>query len=116
MSRARGVLVVAFLALAGCGSNGGNEDDCNASIRFEGDLYRVHSSLPTEAPLRGVVGRGEIVGCGGMNTDAVGRVEVHRITGVNPRLAVGTRGRWRGLYIREDLAAQPTAWPEPIRP
>jgi len=116
MTRTRWLLVLAVLALAGCTSDGGNEGDCTARVRFEGDLYRAHGALPTQAPLGSSVGHGDVVGCGGLDAPAVDRVEVRRIEGVDPGVAVGTRGNWRGLYIREDLASDQSSWPEPLRP
>ncbi|MFP8962470.1 hypothetical protein ACLIYP_18225 [Streptomyces nanhaiensis] len=107
---------MAVLVLAGCASGGGDEGDCTARIRFEGSLYRSHSAMPDRAPLGSSAGRGEVVGCGGLDAPAVDRVEVHRIEGVAPEVAVGTRGDWPGLYIREDLASERSSWPEPLRP
>ncbi|WP_435745849.1 hypothetical protein [Nocardioides sp. SYSU DS0663] len=112
----RWVLVVAVLALVGCASDGALEGDCNASVRYEGNLYRVHSAMPGQAPLGRVVGSGEVVGCGGLDAPAVDRVDVRRIKGVDPEAAIGTRGNWEGVFIRDDLASEPSSWPEPLRP
>jgi hypothetical protein len=116
MTPMKWLLVMAMLAVASCSSNGGNEGDCSARVRFEGSLYRPHDAMPDQVALGPSVGRGEVVGCGGLDAPAVARVEVRRIEGVDPEIAIGTRGDWRGLYIRDDLASQQSSWPEPIRP
>lgn len=54
--------------------------------------------------------------CGDADALAVDRVEVLRIKGVEPEVAVATRGSWQGLYIREDLATDQASWPEPLQP
>jgi hypothetical protein len=110
------LLVVAILALTGCASDAGNEGDCSARVRFDGHLYRPHSAMPDQAPLGSSVGRGDVVGCGGADAPAVDRVEILGIKGVEPEVAVATRGDWPGLYIREDLATDQASWPEPLRP
>jgi hypothetical protein len=43
-------------------------------------------------------------------------VEVLQIKGVEPEVAIGTRGSWQGLYIREDLATDQASRPEPLQP
>lgn len=116
MTRVRLLLVVAVLVLSGCASDAGNEGDCSARVRFDGNLYRPHSAMPDQAPLGPSVGRGEVVDCGGADAAAVDRVDVLRIKGVEPEVAVATRGRWPGLYIREDLATDQASWPEPLQP
>lgn len=112
----RWLLAIAVLALAGCTSEGGNEGDCSARVRFEGNLYRPHSAMPAQAPLGAYMGRGDVVGCGGVDAPAVDQVKVRKIKGVDPEVALGTGGDWPGLYIREDLASEQSAWPEPLRP
>lgn len=114
--RLRMLLVLAVVALAGCTSEDGYEGDCSARVRFGGSLYRSHNAMPSHAPLGAAVGRGDVVGCGGLDAPAVDRVQVRRIRGVDPELAIGTRGEWSGLYLREDLAAEQSSWPEPLRP
>lgn len=109
------LLVVAVLALAGCAPSG-NDGDCNARVRFDENMYRPHNAMPDQAPLGSSVGKGDVVGCGGDDAPAVDRVEVFRIKGVEPEVAVATRGSWRGLYIREDLAADQASWPDPLQP
>lgn len=116
MTRVRLLLVLAVLAVPGCASDVDNAGDCSARVRFEEHLYRPHSAMPDQAPLGSSVGRGEVVDCGGADAPAVDRVDVLRIKGVEPAVAVATRGRWPGLYIREDLATDQASWPEPLQP
>ena len=111
----RGLLVVVSMVLSGCSMEGGNEGDCSARVRYEGALYRGHNLLPKKAPLGVPVGEGDVVGCGGIDAEAVARVDVRPIKGVDPKVAIGTRGEWRGIYIREDLATPPSSWPQPLR-
>jgi hypothetical protein len=112
----RRLLVLAVVALAGCTSEAGTEGDCSARVWFEGTMYRSSNAMPDQAPLRAAVGRGKVVGCGGLDAPAVSRVEVRRISGVDPEIAAGARGDWRGLYIREDLASEQSTWPKPLQP
>jgi hypothetical protein len=115
MSRMRALLVVALMVLSGCSMDDGTGGDCSARVRYEGALYRGHNLLPQKAPLGVPVGQGDVVGCGGIDAEAVDRVDVRPIKGVDPKVALGTRGEWRGIYIREDLATKPSSWPQPLR-
>ena len=116
MSRMRALLVVALMVLSGCSMDDGSEGDCNARVRYEGALYRSHNLLPQKAALGASVGEGDVVGCGGIDAEAVDQVDVRPIKGVDPQVAIGTRGEWQGIYIREDIATKPSSWPQPLRP
>ena len=93
----------------------GSEGDCHARVRYEGALYRSHNLLPQKAALGSPVGEGDVVGCGGIDAEVVDQVDVRPIKGVAPQVAIRTRGEWRGIYIREDLATKPSSWPQPFR-
>ena len=113
----RALLALAVVALGGCAQDGANEGDCNAKVRFQGSMYRVHSDMRDHAPLGASVGQGEVVGCGGSEAPAIDEVEVRRIKGVSLAVAVATSDEeWRGLFIREDLATEPSSWPEVLVP
>ena len=91
VSRAmRTPLAFAVVALGGCAQDGANEGDCNAKIRFQGSIYRVHSDMRDHAPLGRSVGQGEVVGCGGLEAPAIDEVQVRRIKGVSPAVALAT--------------------------
>jgi hypothetical protein len=115
MSRMRALFVVALMMLGGCSMGDGTEGDCSARVRYEGSLYRIHNLLPQKAAMGEPVGAGDVVGCGGIDAEAVDRVDVRPIKGVDPKIAIGTRGEWRGTYIREELATEPSTWPQPLR-
>ena len=113
----RAMLALAVVALGGCAPDGANEGDCNAKVRFQGSIYRVHSDMRDHAPLGRSVGQGEVVGCGGLEAPAIDEVEVRRIKGVSPAVALATSDQdWGGLFIREDLASEPSSWPEELVP
>ena len=116
MRRKAALVVLAAGLMSGCASDDGTEGDCSARVRYEGALYRSHNLLPERAATDAVVGEGDIVGCGGLDAAAVDSVDVRRLTGVSPEVAVGLRGEWQGIFIREDLASEVSAWPAPIRP
>lgn len=112
----RALLVVALMVLSACSMDDGSEGDCSARVRYEGALYRSHNLLPQKAALGVPIGEGDVVGCGGIDAEAVDQVDVRPIKGVTPQVAIGTRGEWRGIYIREDLATKPSSWPQSLRP
>ena len=113
----RAPLAFAVVALGGCAQDGANEGDCNAKVRFQGSIYRVHSDMRDHALLGRSVGQGEVVGCGGLEAPAIDEVQVRRIKGVSPTVALATDDEdWRGLFIREDLASEPSSWPEELVP
>ena len=52
-----------------------------------------------------------------MEAPAIDEVQVRRIKGVSPTVALATDDEdWGGLFIREDLASEPSSWPEELVP
>ena len=111
------LLTLAFVALGGCVKDTANDGDCNIAIRFEGSIFRVNSDMRQRAPLGESLGTGELVGCGGMDAEAIGEVELRQIKGVSPSDAVAVSdGEGKGLYIRTDLVSDRASWPEVLDP
>jgi len=93
---------------------GPSDGDCSGRVRYQGTLYRSHNELNQAAPLAEPLGGGDIVGCGGLGADAVDRVKVRAVRGVDPGIAVAIGGKkWRGVYVA--VGVQKTSWPEVLR-
>lgn len=111
------LLALTLTALSGCADDTTNDRDCNSAIRFEGTLFRSNSDMQQRVPLDEPLGTGELVGCGGLNDEAVGEVELRRIKGVAPTDAVAvTKREAEGFYLRDDLVADHDSWPKPLLP
>ena len=111
------VIWIALLLLSplpvGC-SGGPSDGDCSGRVRYQGTLYRSHNGLNQAAPLAEPLGGGDIVGCGGLGADAVDRVKVRAVRGVDPGIAVAIGGKKRrGVYVA--VGVQKTSWPEVLR-
>ena len=106
------LLLVAPL-LFGC-SGRPSDGDCSGRVRYQGTLYRSHNELNQAAPLARPLGGGDIVGCGDLGADAVDRVEVRAVGGVDPGIAVAIGDKkWRGVYVA--VGVQKASWPEVLR-
>ena len=106
------LLLVAPL-LFGC-SGRPSDGDCSARVRFQGTLYRSHNELNQAAPLARPLGGGDIVGCRDLGADAVDRVQVRAVRGVDPGIAVAIGDKkWRGVYVAAGV--HKAAWPEVLR-
>ena len=118
-----------LLAVAGC-SNGSeardtsspvlsqdpdvNGDDCTGRVKFRGVVYRSSNAVNEQAPLGEALGTGDIVGCDG--TTVVDSVQVRPVEGVEVETAIATTdAEWHAVYINEDIASDPSSWPEVLR-
>ena len=100
--------VGAVFALTACGSgDSANDGDCNARIEYQGSTYRTHNLVKASAEAEEAsLGRGDVIGCDG---DAVDRVSVYRVVGVEPDVAIAVTGpEWRGTYVLEGTG--PSDW------
>lgn len=106
---AASALAASVLLLTGYGSDPPSQHgDCNARIRFHGTVFRSHNLVNEAASVKDdVTGTGEVVGC---DLDVVDHVAVHKVQGVDPRLAIAVVGeQWPGVYVRE--GTKPGDWP-----
>jgi len=98
------------LLLTGCGSEppGPLDGDCNARIHFQDTMFRLHNRVnQSVAAEDSALGTGDVVGC---DLEPVDHVEVHKIRGVDPDIAIAVvREHWRGAYVREGTG--PNDWP-----
>ena len=111
--RRPGFAALALLAVVtGCGTNDGATGDCSARIEFRGVTYRSHNELNDSAPTESAeLGDGRVLGC---DREAVDRVAVHRIRGVDDKVAIAIKDRdWLGVYVAEGLS--PSEWPPRLR-
>lgn len=89
-------------------------DDCTGRVKFRGVVYRSSNAVNENAPLGEAVGTADIVDCG--DTTVVDSVRVRRVEGVDVETAIATTDRvWRAIYINEDIASDPSSWPEALR-
>lgn len=109
-----GVLVGVFLAACSAGVNG-SEGDCNARIRFGGEVYEPRGDLDQDAPAGKEIGDGEVIDCGdGSSAPVVDRVAVHAVRGVPTSVAIRVLGEdWSGAYVAEDLPR--AEWPDALK-
>ena len=81
---------------------------------FRGVVYRSSNAVTEEAPLLHAVGSGDIVDCDG--TTVVDTVRVRPVAGVDVGIAIATTDAdWRAIYVNEDLASDPSSWPDVLR-
>jgi hypothetical protein len=110
-------LLLVSALLFGCSGRDSDADwegDCSGRVRYQGALYRSHNELNQAAPLGRPLGGGDIVGCGGLGADAVNRVEVRVVRGVDPGIAIAIGDKkWRGVYVA--VGVQKASWPEVLR-
>ena len=108
-----GVVLASLLVLTACGSEspGPLDGDCNARIRFQNHVFRPHNLVDQSLqPADATLGSGDVVGC---DLESVDQVDVHRVPGVDPGLAVAVVDQdWYGIYVRE--GSRPRDWPSQL--
>lgn len=105
-----GVLAASLVLLAGCGSEpaSGAHGDCSARIHFRDNIFRGHNLTKQSMAFEdAALGTGDVVGC---DLDPVDQVEVHKIRGIDPLIAIAVVEKdARGVYVRE--GTKPSDWP-----
>jgi hypothetical protein len=109
-----GALAALFLmapVLVSCAEGG----DCSARVLYQGTVYLSHQDLRDRAPEDRSVGRGEVLGCGDLESaERVAEVSVHSLQTVPVSVAIMVSdSQWRGIFVSEDIP--PSEWPDVIR-
>jgi hypothetical protein len=93
------------------GSNGG---DCTGRVKYRGVVYRTSNAVNERAPVSEPVGSGDVVDCD--ETTVVDSVRVRAVEGVDVETAIATTDAdWRAVYVNEDMASDPSSWPDVLR-
>jgi hypothetical protein len=109
-------LCLVLLVLGGCDSSpdAAIHGECSGRIRYQGVIYRPHNALNQAAPIGEPLGKGSIIGCGGLSATAVVEVRVFAVKGVKRMVAVATEdAHWHGVYIAEGV--RQSSWPAVLR-
>ncbi len=81
---------------------------------MDGAVFRSHNELNQAAPVGKALGSGEVISCGKVATaEAVDKVTVYEVVGVDGQTAVAVKGReWSGVYVAEGIPR--SEWPAPL--